>query len=102
MLDFGARNLKLELEPKAFLKWKDKTTQKVSAAQIGRWKKELSQNDVAAFESVAAAALKDHNYQLSETGISFLTRLKTRARLFRIGLALFFRTAKTRLRRDAQ
>lgn len=65
MLQFHIQNKKHSLEPEVFLDWKEKTRTEVSASQVGRWRKELSQDDVFKFEVLAKDELMRHNYELN-------------------------------------
>jgi hypothetical protein len=67
MLEFYLQNAELSLEPKEFIGWKRKTLEEVSPSQVRRWQAELVEEEIRAFESLAADALSRHGYRLYAT-----------------------------------
>ena len=51
-----------DIEPQAFLEWKEKLQQPPDIKNIGKFKNELTNNDIACFNLVAKTALKKYNY----------------------------------------
>lgn len=63
MVEFHQQNAEFSLEPKVYLAWKQKTLEAVSPSQVGRWRKELTESEVAHFEALAGHALCRYGYQ---------------------------------------
>lgn len=62
MLRFGELNRERSLEPAEFMAWKRKTSGAADPSGIGRFRRELATSDIAAFETVARAALERFGY----------------------------------------
>ena len=86
MLDFHHRNVEQSLEPKVYLGWKQKTLEKVTDLQVGRWREEMTKAEVRLFEVLAGGALRRHGYKLSEVSNRRLIhpRLTIQVGLFRL------------------
>ncbi len=76
MVHFGKMNTQQDLEPAGFLQWKSKTTEPVTNSQVGRWRRELSETEIAEFELVAAKTLKRFGYPLSGYQIPLRAHLR--------------------------
>lgn len=64
MLKYYVKNKLNELEPREFLQWKYNTLKAPLLTQIGRYKHELKENEIIAFNKVAGEMLKKFSYSL--------------------------------------
>lgn len=62
MLSYYTHNKNLALEPKQTLDWKKKTLQRPDISNIGKYLKELSEEKIADFDSIAKPVLKQYGY----------------------------------------
>ncbi len=62
MLDYHAINREEELLPRKMLCWEEKTLLPPQPSVVGRYKRDLSAEDVAAFEAVAGETLRHYGY----------------------------------------
>jgi hypothetical protein len=62
MLQFDQLNRQRGLEPVAFKEWKDCTFQPLNQNGHGRFRQELSCEEIAAFEEIAGNLLRDYHY----------------------------------------
>lgn len=51
-------------EPVEFLQWKAKTIEKPTTSEVGKFRKELTTEEIREFESVSASLLKIYNYDI--------------------------------------
>jgi hypothetical protein len=65
MLLFSEINTRENLEPDVFMSWKALTKQPVTTARVGRWKREMFQEDQLLFEFLAKNTLTAYAYELS-------------------------------------
>lgn len=99
MLDFHSINKNLNLEPKVYIRWKVKTLETITTTQVGRWKNEMSINDLELFTTLSGNTLRLFGYLNQENYIKnsissrimvnlfiFLMRLK---QITRFGQSLF-------------
>ena len=64
MLEYYAENRTRELEPKEFLPWKAKNLKPPIPTEVGRHRVELSEQEIASFQSIARQTLERYGYQL--------------------------------------
>jgi len=62
MLDFHVRNREQGLEPAATLEWKQKTLEPVDPSRVGRYRTELSPEQVGTIEAAARGGLRRYRY----------------------------------------
>jgi hypothetical protein len=62
MLEFHILNKKHQLEPEATLDWKKRTLEKITPSQVGRFKNELSEDDVNNIQFKTADLMKRFGY----------------------------------------
>jgi len=62
MLNFGVENVRLGLEPPELLAWKARTTQPISASNVGRYRHVLSETEITAFERAVGGTLTRFGY----------------------------------------
>jgi len=62
MLDFHVRNREQQLEPAATMEWKQKTLEPVDPSRVGRYRTELSAEQLRAIEAIAHDGLRRHRY----------------------------------------
>ncbi len=62
MLMYYKNNLENEEEPQEFLAWKQKTIQKPDPGNIGKYKQELTFDEIQEFENIAFPLLSKFNY----------------------------------------
>lgn len=58
------KNQAEQLEPPEFLQWKAKTLERATTSQVGRYKAELTVNEMEEFERIASSMLQRYNYRL--------------------------------------
>jgi hypothetical protein len=66
MLSYADNNKKRRQEPEELMAWKLKTYQKPDTSNIGKYKLELSRDEISTFEKIAGNALKLNNYKLED------------------------------------
>lgn len=62
MLHYYKLNKELELEPKEFIKWKEKNLKPLIKEEIGRYKSELTDNEMLVLEEIAKNQLVYYGY----------------------------------------
>jgi hypothetical protein len=62
MLEYASQEKMNEHEPVEFLQWKSKTLEKPSFKDIGKYKSELTGEQIALFEATAGEILQRYNY----------------------------------------
>lgn len=62
MLDYAARNVRQELEPREFLQWKARTVTAPDATQVGRYRRELDAHQVEILASRMRVLLDQYGY----------------------------------------
>ncbi len=62
MENYYFRNQLDHQEPEEFLQWKAKTIQPATTSEIGKYKRELTLQEIREFETISAYALKAYNY----------------------------------------
>lgn len=62
MLNYHERNREQAQEPREFLQWKEKTLEPPSDAGLGRFKRELTPNEINEFERIAGDVLSAYGY----------------------------------------
>jgi hypothetical protein len=65
MLEYHLLNQRETLEPKEFLQWKQKTLEAPDKSALGKFRDELTAQEIAAFEKIASGTLKLYHYLLS-------------------------------------
>lgn len=63
MLDYSNLNKEKNIEPEEMMSWKKKTYQKPDISNIGKYKKELTSNEIDEFNSIAKEMLLKFNYE---------------------------------------
>jgi hypothetical protein len=66
MLEYHVINRRETLEPKEFLQWKQKTLQAPDRSALGKFREELTAQEIAAFEKIAAGTLNAYHYSLTQ------------------------------------
>ncbi len=62
MLNYQVTNRKCGLEPNEFLQWKEKTLQMPIRSEVGRYKSELTEQEIHIFQSIAAKELANYGH----------------------------------------
>lgn len=62
MLNYQVTNRERGLEPKEFLQWKEKTLKPPIRGEVGRYKSELTEQEIHIFQSIAAKELANYGY----------------------------------------
>lgn len=62
MESYHLKNQSEQQEPVEFLQWKSKTLEQPTTSQIGRYKAELTKNEIEEFEKIAAPLLARYKY----------------------------------------
>lgn len=62
MLNYYNSNIEYLKEPKATIAWKLKTMQPIDASQVGVYRKQLLEEEINIFNTIASKALKEFNY----------------------------------------
>jgi hypothetical protein len=61
-LEFYQLNATAQLEPQEFLQWKARTLEAADASGVGRFRRDLSLEEVRAFEDIAGPMLAAYGY----------------------------------------
>jgi len=72
MLAFAEVNRKMSLEPEMFMVWKDRTKEPVTAKRVGRWRREMFQEDQFLFQLIAKKQLAGYGYDVASPRIRLL------------------------------
>lgn len=75
MLAYHEMNRQKELVPAHRLQWHGNTLKPVTTARIGRWREQLSPQDVKTFEAVAGEALREFGYETEHPPVSLAGKL---------------------------
>lgn len=62
MLNFYEKNQQKRLEPEEFNSWKKRNLKTIDTSAVGKFKTQLSKEEISSFEEVAYEALKLYNY----------------------------------------
>lgn len=63
MLDYYVYNAREHQEPTEFLAWKRRTLEKPTTSQVGRFRRELTDEEIGVFETHASALLERYGYE---------------------------------------
>ena len=62
MLEFYKENKEKKLVPDGFMKWKKRTFKEIDTSAVGKYKKELTEDERIKFEKLAGEILEQYNY----------------------------------------
>jgi hypothetical protein len=62
MLEYDRLNKEHQLEPSEFLQWKQNTLRPPIQAQVDRYKRQLTKQEINVFEQIAGDALRKHGF----------------------------------------
>lgn len=63
---YYSKNQEEEQEPIEFLQWKAKTIEKPTTSEIGKYKTELTEEEIVEFEEIASPLLRKYQYKLQQ------------------------------------